>query len=139
MRLPPGVFWFHHKISRPQEPPVERQPQTLLCHTPGIKATLPDRADRQSGPAPEHSSNLARHLNTLAGLVSGIIGSKKTNLPAIASKTPDGKKRESRSKRFARFLQNPKVTPEAFFLPYAQALIESLPPGPLILPADPPR
>ncbi len=63
----------------------------------------------------EPTGNLARHLNTLAGLVSGIIGSKKTHLPAIASKIPDRRKRESRSKRFARFLQNSTVTPETFF------------------------
>ena len=84
----------------------------------------------------EPTGNLARHLNTLAALVSGIIGSRKTHLPAIASKMPDGRKRESRSKRFARFLQNPKVTPETFFLPYAQALVQSLPSGPLILVMD---
>ncbi len=60
----------------------------------------------------EPTGNLARHLNTLAALVSGIVGSKKCYLPAIANKMPDGRKRESRSKRFARFLQNPKVTPE---------------------------
>ena len=84
----------------------------------------------------EPSGNPARHLNTLAALVSGIVGSKKTHLPAIASRTPDGRKRESRCKRFARFLQNPKVTPETFFLPYAKALIESLPPGPLALVMD---
>ena len=89
----------------------------------------------------EPKGNIARHLNTLAALVSGIIGSKRTHLPAIASELPNGSspkdgKRESRSKRFARFLQNKKVTPETFFLPYAQALVRSLPPGPLILVMD---
>jgi len=84
----------------------------------------------------EPSGNLARHLKTLAALVCGIVGSKKTHLPALASKAPDGRKRESRAKRFARFLQNQKVTLEAFFVPYAQALVESLPPGPLVLVMD---
>ncbi len=84
----------------------------------------------------EPTGNLARHLKTLAALVCGIVGSKKTHLPAIASKAPDGKKRESRAKRFARFLQNKSVTPEAFFMPYAQALMKSLPPGPLVLVMD---
>jgi hypothetical protein len=40
----------------------------------------------------EPKGNLARHLNTLAALVSGIVGSKNTNLPAIAGKVPDGTK-----------------------------------------------
>jgi len=93
------------------------------------------RALKQLYPAAP-AGNLARHLNTLAAMVSGIVGSRRAHLPAIASKVPHGGKRESRAKRFARFLQNPRVTPEAFFLPYARALIESLPPGPLILVMD---
>jgi len=40
----------------------------------------------------EPQGNLARHLNTLAGLISGIVGSKSTNLPHVASKVPNGKK-----------------------------------------------
>ena len=84
----------------------------------------------------EPTGNLARHLKTLAALVCGIVGSKKCHLPAVADKAPDGRKRESRAKRFARFLQNPKVTPEEFFVPYAQALVASLPPGPLALVMD---
>ena len=32
--------------------------------------------------------NLARHLNTLAALISGIVGSKRTNFPAIAQGSP---------------------------------------------------
>ncbi len=31
----------------------------------------------------------ARHLATLAALISGIVGSRQTQLPAIASKLPD--------------------------------------------------
>lgn len=84
----------------------------------------------------EPRGNQSRHLNTLAALVSGIIGSKSCQLPQIAKKTPDKTKHESRSKRFARFLQNKTATPETFFLPYAQALVQSLPPGPLVLVMD---
>lgn len=77
----------------------------------------------------------------MAALISGIITSKSCQLPAIASQVPSGAspkggKRESRSKRFARFLQNKKVTLETFFLPYAQALVQSLPSGPLVLVMD---
>jgi hypothetical protein len=84
----------------------------------------------------EPTGNLARHLRTFAALVCGIVGSKKVYLPAIAGKSPDKSKRESRIKRFARFLQNPKVTTEDFFVPYVHALIASLPPGPLTLVMD---
>lgn len=89
----------------------------------------------------EPTGNLARHLATLAALVCGIVGSKKTHLPAIAGKVPSGSSpksggRESRAKRFTRWLQNRAVTDEAFFVPYAQALIQSLPPGPLVLIMD---
>ncbi len=37
----------------------------------------------------EPRGNTARHLHTLAALVSGIVGSRSTNLPAIAGKVPD--------------------------------------------------
>lgn len=37
----------------------------------------------------EPTGNLARHLTTMAALVSGIVGSKKPPLPAIAGKVPD--------------------------------------------------
>jgi len=36
----------------------------------------------------ETEGNLARRLNTLAALVSGIVGSKSTHLSAIAGKVP---------------------------------------------------
>jgi len=109
----------------------------ILRHLKQLSPTEP------TGNAARHlqTFNAARHLQTLAALVSGIIGSKSCQLPAIASQvprgaSPKGGKRESRSKRFARFLQNKKVTPKTFFLPYAQALVQSLPPGPLVLVMD---
>ena len=39
---------------------------------------------------------VARHLITLAALISGIVGSKSTQLPHIAAKVPNGTKPESR-------------------------------------------
>ena len=39
----------------------------------------------QASPAPP-TGNLARHLSTLAALISGIVGSKSTPLPTIAAK-----------------------------------------------------
>ena len=46
------------------------------------------------------TGNFARHVQTLAALISGIVGSKSTQLPTIATKVPDGTKPESRVKRF---------------------------------------
>lgn len=84
----------------------------------------------------EPTGNLARHMKTLAALVCGIVGSKKVHLPAIAGKSPDKSKPDSRAKRFARFLQNQSVTPEDFFAPFAKSLLASLPSGPLALVMD---
>ena len=77
-----------------------------------------------------------RHLLTLAALISGIVGSRQPQLPAIAGKLPDRTQRESRVKRFHRWLTNPSVTPELYFLPFAQALIHSLAHLPLVLIID---
>ena len=70
--------------------------------------------------------NFARHLNTLAALISGIVGSKSTQLPHIATKVPDGAKPESRVKRFARWLDNARIMEEVYFLPYADVLLRHL-------------
>jgi len=70
--------------------------------------------------------NFARHLNTLAALISGIVGSKSTQLPHIATKVPDGTKPESRVKRFARWVDNAHILEEVYFLPYAEVLLRHL-------------
>jgi hypothetical protein len=82
------------------------------------------------------SGNQIRHLRTLAALISGIVGRGKVSLTAVAGKVPDGKHKESRVKRFERFLKNERVTQESFFLPFARALLASLPQGPLVLVMD---
>lgn len=70
--------------------------------------------------------NTARHLNTLAGMISGIVGSKSCNLPRIAEKVPDGTKETSREQKYRRWVANDAVGAEAYFLPYAMALLLSL-------------
>ncbi len=70
--------------------------------------------------------NFARHLNTLAALVSGIVGRKSTQLPHIATKVPDGTKPESRVKRFARWGDNAHILEEVYFLSYADVLLRHL-------------
>jgi Transposase DDE domain len=68
----------------------------------------------------------ARHLTTLAALISGIVGSKRTHLPHIAPQVPDGAKPESRVKRFARWIGNDTITEEVYFVPYAEVLLRQL-------------
>ena len=72
------------------------------------------------------SGTVARHLITLAALISGIVGSKSTQLPHIAAKVPNGTKPESRVKRFARWLDNAHILEEVYFLPYAEVLLRHL-------------
>jgi hypothetical protein len=82
------------------------------------------------------TGNVARHLNTLAALISGIVASKSTQLPKVASMVPDGAKPESRVKRFARWIRNDLVTAEVYFLPYAEVLLAHLALPTLILAMD---
>ncbi len=70
--------------------------------------------------------NQARLLNSLAALISGIVGSQKSCLPEIANKVPDGAKPESRVKRFSRQLQNQSVSAETHFIPFASELLSGL-------------
>jgi hypothetical protein len=75
-------------------------------------------------------------LNTLAGLISGIVGSKRTNLPLIASHVPDGTLPDSRTKRFSRWINNPDVDAAVYFLPFAEPLLRGLASRPLALIMD---
>ena len=80
-----------------------------------------------------------RNLCTLAQMVSGVVGSRKCQLPAIASKVPclmRDTQRDSRIKRFERFTRNAKNTQATFYTPYVQRLLTSLPAGPLVLVMD---
>ena len=43
----------------------------------------------QAYPTPP-TGHFARHVQTLAALISGIVGGKSTQLPHIATKVPDG-------------------------------------------------
>jgi len=80
--------------------------------------------------------NTARHLTTLAMLISGIVASKKVNLPAIAGKVPTMNKVESQVKRFSRWIENENVSFEFYYLPYAQQLVNSLAQKTLVLVMD---
>jgi hypothetical protein len=65
-------------------------------------------------------------VTTLAALISGIVGSKSTQLPSVATKIPDGAKPESRVKRFTRWLDNARILEEVYFLPYVDILLTQL-------------
>jgi hypothetical protein len=52
----------------------------------------------------------AKQLNVLASLISGIVGSRSTNYPKIASKVPDRRKLESRVKSYSRYM-DPRHAP----------------------------
>ena len=72
------------------------------------------------------TGTVARHLTTLAALISGIVGSKSTQLPHIAAHVPNGTQPESRVKRFARWVDNARILEEVYLLPYADVLLRHL-------------
>ena len=72
------------------------------------------------------SGTVARHLITLAALISGIVGSTSTQLPHVAAHVPNGTKPASRVKRFARWVDNAHLLEEIYFLPYAEVLLQHL-------------
>ncbi len=76
----------------------------------------------QASPTPP-TGNFARHLQTLAALISGIVGSKSTQLPTIATKVPDGTKPESRVKRCARWVDNARILEEMSVLPSTEIFL----------------
>jgi hypothetical protein len=78
----------------------------------------------------------ARHLITLAALISGIVGSKNTQLPHSAAKVPNGTQPDSRVKRCARWLDNARILEEVYVLPYADVLLRHLALQTLVLVMD---
>ena len=80
--------------------------------------------------------NFARRLNTLAGLICGIIGSRSCNLSKVAQKISDGSLPASREKRLYRYLSSEAVNTRTFFLPFAEMLLSSLCHLPLVLAMD---
>ena len=69
------------------------------------------------------TGTVARHLTTLAALISGIVGSKSTQLPSVATKIPEGTQPESRVKRLTRWLDNARILEEVSFVPYVDILL----------------
>jgi len=70
--------------------------------------------------------NTARRLNVLTALISGIVGSKKVNLPQIGQKVPDENKPESHIKQFHRWLTNEGIDAKLYLLPFISTLLATL-------------
>jgi hypothetical protein len=70
--------------------------------------------------------NLARHLTTLVGLVSGIVLSKSCQLPKVAGKVPGEVHPDSRTKQFSRWMNNQAITFDLYFLPFIEPLLAKL-------------
>ena len=56
-------------------------------------------------------------------VISGVVGSRSTQLQHIVSKVPDGTKEESRVKLFARWIDMEIIAGEIYFVPYAKVLL----------------
>jgi hypothetical protein len=71
----------------------------------------------------EPKGNFARRLSTLAAMVAGIVQARSCQLPAVARKTPDLAKADSRIKRYSRWVQNERIEYEGFYLPFVSELL----------------
>lgn len=78
----------------------------------------------------------AKQLNVLASLISGIVGSRSTNYPQIASKVPDHAKAESRVKRYSRYINEADPDQEIYLMPFAAQLLANLSDFTLVLILD---
>ena len=74
----------------------------------------------------EPKGNLARHLETLVFMISGIIAGKSCQLPKMASKVPGEIHPDSREKQFSRWVKNEHITVDLYFLPFVQPLLNGL-------------
>jgi hypothetical protein len=72
------------------------------------------------------TGHLQSHFNTLALLICGIIGAGHTQLPEIASHSPENTKLESRVTKFKRWLLNEKISQAVYWQPFAKALVAKL-------------
>jgi hypothetical protein len=74
----------------------------------------------------EPKGNFARQLTTLAAMVAGIVQARSCQMPAIARKTPDRAKADSRIKRYSRWVQNERIEYVRFYLPFVSELLAYL-------------
>lgn len=72
------------------------------------------------------TGNQARHLNTLTGMMTGIVQSKSCHFELMAAKAPDESQVASRVKRFSRYTQNEVIDQETYFMPFIDELVAGL-------------
>jgi hypothetical protein len=82
------------------------------------------------------SGRMSQQVTVLAAFISGIVGSKSSQRPNVASKIADRAKPESRVKRLSRWLGNEEIQEEISFLPYAEILLQCLSLETLVLAMD---
>lgn len=90
---------------------------------------------RQLYPGEPHG-NTVRHLAVLAALISGIVGSRSTQLPKIAAEQPGPSKPESRAKASSRWVNADERDHATYFLPFVQLLLTHLAQTQLVLVMD---
>ena len=84
----------------------------------------------------EPTGNAARHLNTLAAFVYGVIQSNRVNLPDVARQLPNVGKEHSRIAQLKRWLMNENITLDAYFLPFIEVVLQSFAGQSLVLVID---
>jgi len=82
------------------------------------------------------TGNQARHLNTLAGFVYGIIQSQHVKLSAVAGESPKAGKEESRIMQLRRLLANEALDYTVYYLPFILIVLSGLANQPLVLVID---
>jgi hypothetical protein len=76
------------------------------------------------------------HVVTLAMMVAGIVLGKKAQLSAMSEEIPAEAKDKSIEKRMPRFVRNPRIGEEIYFMPFAELILSSLSSAPLVVAMD---
>lgn len=84
----------------------------------------------------EPSKRQGNGLNTLTGLICGIILSKSVKLADVAGDIPGSSNEESQIMQLRRWLQNEKIDVDLFYLPFITTLVYTLAKQTLVLVID---
>lgn len=78
----------------------------------------------------QRAGTVARHVTTLAAMMSGIVVRQSTPLPSIATQVPDGVQAESRVTRCTRWGRKEPLPTAVDLGPYAKGFLAHLPSRP---------